>query len=169
MISSPWAWFVNMRSDWPNAVVICVDVIRPVDLSIVQAGAQVGRHTLSRVAQVLPSRAKAALLTHPLPLTACLRPRQSAARPVTHTPTGLIHLTSSALKRWGDQNKGGLGIHSQLGCKKMVIFFIVCHDCCCALNSTNIKIDRCLCGADALRSCVTHINKLQFIINRNKC
>lgn len=77
---------------------ISVDVTRLVELSVMKAGAQVSRHTFSRVAQVLSSRAKATLLTHPLPLTASLNSRESAARPVTHTPTGLIHLSSGALQ-----------------------------------------------------------------------
>lgn len=100
-----------MHSHRPDAVVIRVDIIRLVELSIMQAGAQVGRHTFSGVAQVLSSRTKAALLTHPLPLTACLSPRQSTARPVTHTPTGLVHLASSALQLWQNQIRGGLGIY----------------------------------------------------------
>lgn len=87
-----------MHSHRPDAVVIRVDVIRLVELSVMQAGAQVSRHTFSGVTQVLPSRTETALLAHPLPLAACLGPRQSATCPVTHTPTGLIHLASSALQ-----------------------------------------------------------------------
>lgn len=86
-----------MHSHPPDAVVICIDVTRLVELTVVQAGAQVSRHAFSGVAQVLPSRTEAALLAHLLPLTACLSPRQSATCPVTHTPTGLVHLAFSAL------------------------------------------------------------------------
>lgn len=79
---------------------IGVDVIRLVELSVVQAGAQVSGHTFSCVAQVLSRWTEAALLAHLLPLTAGLSSRQGTARPVTRTPTGLIHLASGALQLW---------------------------------------------------------------------
>lgn len=93
----------HMHSHWPDAVVIRIDITRLVKLSIMQAGAEVGCHTLSGVTQILSSRAKTALLTHSLLLTSCLSARQSAARPVAHTAAGLIHLASSALKFWQKQ------------------------------------------------------------------
>lgn len=86
-----------MHSHQPDAVVICIDVTRLVELTVVQAGAQVSGHAFFGVAQVRPSRTKTALLAHLLPPTACHGPRQSATRPVTHTPTGLVHLASRAL------------------------------------------------------------------------
>lgn len=103
-------WICN----WPDAVVIRIDVIRLVELSIMQAGAQISCHAFSRVAQVLSSRTKTALLAHPLPVTAHLSARQSAACPVTCTTTGLVHLASSALQLWQNQIRGGLGIYAQL-------------------------------------------------------
>lgn len=86
-----------MHSHQPDAAVICIDVTRLVELTVVQAGAQVSRHAFSVFAQVLPSRTETALLAHLLPPTACLGPRQTATRPVTHTPTGLVYLASWAL------------------------------------------------------------------------
>lgn len=91
------------RIHWPDAVVIGVDVIRFVELSIMQAGAQVSCHTFSRITQILSRGTETTLLTHFLLFTARFSTRQRTARPVTHTSTGLVYLASSALQRWQGQ------------------------------------------------------------------
>lgn len=103
---------ISMHSHWPNTVVICIDIIRLVELSIMQAGALVSRHTFTWGTQVLSSGTETALLTHPLPLAASLSARQRTTSPVTHTPTCLIDLSSCALQRCEHHIRGGLVIYS---------------------------------------------------------
>lgn len=101
---------LNACIHWPDAVVISVDVIRFVELSVMQARAQVSCHTFSRIAQILSTGTETTLLTHSLLLTANLSPRERAARPVTHTSTGLVYLASTALQRWWIQIRWALVI-----------------------------------------------------------
>lgn len=89
-----------MHSHQPDAVLICVDVTGLIELTVVQAGAQVSCHAGPSVAQVLPSRAETALLTQLLPAAASLGPGQSTARSVTDTATRLVHLACRALHLW---------------------------------------------------------------------
>lgn len=89
-----------MHSHQPDAVLICVDVTGLIELTVMQAGAQVGGHTGPSVAQVFPRRAETTLFTKLLPTAACLGPRQSTARSITDTPTRLVHLASRTLHLW---------------------------------------------------------------------
>lgn len=59
-----------MHSHQPDAILIRVDVTGLIELTVVQAGAQVSRHTHPGVAQILPSRAETALLAQLLPAAA---------------------------------------------------------------------------------------------------
>lgn len=89
-----------MQGHQPDAVLICIDVPGLIELTVVQAGAQVGRHTGPSVAQVRPSRAETTFLTQLLPAAASLGPGQSTARSLTDTPTRLVHLACRALHLW---------------------------------------------------------------------
>lgn len=92
----------------PDAGVIHVDVIRLVELSIMQTGAQLSRHTFPRITEVFSCRTEATLLARLLPLTSRFHPRQRATRSFAHTPAGFIHLTPSALHLWETSNQQSL-------------------------------------------------------------
>lgn len=59
-----------MHSHQPDAVLIRVDVTGLIELTVVQAAAQVSRHAHPGVAQILPRRAETALLAQLLPAAA---------------------------------------------------------------------------------------------------